>query len=189
MGFLDTLLGRTRLPKSNEDRLFAITTAAVGLEASAGLEPGGRAGIVFKKLPPGRFDQLAADMKQLAQLQGEDGQLTIEEHSDDFGFDWLILSGSDFQDTVATLHTIAESLLEQGLGELLLACAFRFQQGGRPVYWVYGYKQASFYPFIPAGGRTRDNAGELRLSALAKAEQMPVEPQLERWYALWGIPL
>ena len=33
-----------------------------------------------------------------------------------------------------------------------------------------------------------DNAEELRLSALGKAE-LPVEPVLERWYALWGIPV
>ena len=188
MGFFDDLLGRTRLPKSNEDKLFAITTAAVSLEASGGLKPAGRAGIVFKKLPPGRFDELAGDVEQLAQLQAKDEQLAVETHSDDLGFDWVIVSGADLEATVATIHSVAETLLEQGLGDLLLACVFKFEQDGRPVYWVYGYKQAAFYPFVPAGSRTRDNAAELRLAALAKGE-LPVEPQLERWYALWGIPV
>ena len=51
MGFLDSLFGRTTLPKSNEDKLFAMSTAAVGLQAAAGINPAGRAGIVFKRLP------------------------------------------------------------------------------------------------------------------------------------------
>ncbi|MGH7777337.1 MAG: PspA-associated protein PspAB [Candidatus Dormibacterales bacterium] len=188
MGFFDDLLGRTRLPKSNEDKLFAMTTAAVSLEASGGLSAAGRAGIVFKNLPPGRFDQLSQDVHQLVQLQAGEDQLGVESHTDELGFDWIIVSGPDLEATVATLHSVADTLLEQGLGDLLLACAFRFQQEGRPVYWVYGYKQASFYPFVPSAARTRDNAAELRLAALAKGE-LPVEPLLERWYALWGIPV
>jgi len=190
LGFLDSLLGRTRLPKSTEDRLFAMSTAAVGLEASAGLKPAGRAGIVFKRLPPGRFDQLMADVRQLLQLQGQDTSITADEHSDQLGFDWLIFSGgsADYQDALAAIHSVSQSLMEEGLGDLLLACAFRFDQSGRPVYWIYGYKQSTFYPFVPAGDRQRDNAEELRLAAIAKTE-LPVEPELERWYALWGLPV
>lgn len=189
MGFLDSLFGRTRLPKAKEEKLFAMTTAAVGLEASAGLKPGGRSGIVFKRLPPGRFDQLRSDILGLLKLQGDDSGLTVEDKTDELGFEWLILAGADFQDAVAAIHSAATSLIEDGLGELLLAVAFRFQQNGRPVYWIYGYKQGTFYPFVPTGGRSRDNSEELRLAALAKPEGLPVEPQLERWYALWGIPV
>jgi hypothetical protein len=188
MGFLDTLLGRTRLPKANEDRLFAITTAAITLQASAGLDPARRAAIVFKRLPPGRFSQAADDLRKLLALQGKESALEVEEHSDELGFDWLIVSGDDFQGMVASLHSVAQTLLEEGLGDLLLACAFRFQQGGRPVYWIYAYKRAAFYPFVPVGGHRRDNAEELRLSALAEKE-LPVERDQECWYALWDIPV
>ncbi len=189
MSFLDSLLGRTRLPKANEDRLFAMSTAAVALEV-AGLKPSGRAGIVFKRLPPGRFDQLMADVRQLLQMQGQDSDLKAEEHPDALGFDWMILTGGspDYQDALAAIHTVAQSLIEEGLGDLLLASVFRFQQNERPVYWIYGYKEAAFYPFVPTGDRQRDNSEELRLAAVAKAE-LPVEPLLERWYALWGIPV
>jgi hypothetical protein len=72
---------------------------------------------------------------------------------------------------------------------MLLACVFRFDKDGRPVYWIYGYKQAAWYPFVPSGSRQRDNSAELRLAALARDEQLPVEPNLERWYALWGLPV
>ena len=188
MGFLDSILGRTRLPKSNEDKLFAMTTAAIGLEASAGIKPAGRAGIVFKRLPAGRFDQLKQDMLDLLRLQGEGEGLALEDKVDDLGFDWLIMAGSDFENAVAAIHSAATSLLEEGLGDLLLAVAFRFEREGRPEYWIYSYKQANFYPFVPVGDHLRDNAEELRLAALGKAE-LPVEPIFERWYALWGIPV
>ncbi|MDQ6918327.1 MAG: hypothetical protein M3Z98_03095 [Candidatus Dormibacteraeota bacterium] len=188
MGFLDSLFGRTRLPKSNEDKLFAMSTAAVGLEATAGIKPAGRAGIVFKRLPPGRFDQLKKDIVDLVKLQGAGEGLALENKTDDLGFDWLIMSGTDFQEAIAAIHSAATSLLEEGLGDLLLAVAFRFEREGRPEYWIYSYKQGTYYPFVPTGNHQRDNAEELRLAALGKAE-LPVEPTLERWYALWGIPV
>ena len=167
-----------------------MSTAAVGLEASCSLKPAGRAGIVFKRLPPGRFDQLMADVRQLLQLQGQDTAIKAEEHLDQLGFDWLIITGGspDYQDALAAIHSVAQGLIEEGLGDLLLACAFRFDQNGRRVYWIYGYKQATFYPFVPTGDHQRDNAEELRLAAIAKTE-LPVEPMLERWYALWDLPV
>ena len=190
MGFLDSVLGRTRVPKSTEDRLFAMSTAAVQLEAAAGLKPAGKAGVLFKRLPPGRFDQLMADVRQLLALQGSDTSLTVEEHTDPLGFEWMILSGGsrDYQDALAAAHSVGQSLTEEGLDDLLLACAFRFQQDQQPVYWIYSYKQASFYPFVPTGERRRDNAEELRLSAIA-SDELPIDSMPERWYALWDIPL
>ena len=188
MGILDSLFGRTSVPKSNEDRLFAMSTAAIGLEASAGIRPAGRVGIVFKRLPAGRFDQLRSDIDDLLRLQGGDSGISLEDRVDDLGFNWLILSGPDLPGALAAVHSAATSLIEQGLGEMLLAVAFRFEREGRPIYWIYGYKQGTFYPFIPVGVHQRDNAEELRLAALAKGE-LPVEPSFERWFALWGIPV
>ena len=36
--------------------------------------------------------------------------------------------------------------------------------------------------------QSRDNAAEMRLSAVMEEEKIPVERSLENWYALWGIP-
>jgi hypothetical protein len=140
-----------------------MSTAAVQLEAAAGLKPAGKAGVLFKRLPPGRFDQLMADVRQLLQLQGSDTSLTVAEHTDPLGFEWMILSGGsrDYQDALAAAHSVGQSLTEEGLGDLLLACAFRFQQDERPVYWIYSYKQASFYPFVPTDEHRRDNGCRL----------------------------
>lgn len=187
MGFLDSLLGRTRMPKANEDRLFAMSTAAIDLEAG-GLKPAGRVGLVFKRLPPGRFERLEADLTQLLQLQGAESGVSVRTSSDEFGFEWLVLEGDGIQELLASLHSAAQSLIEEGLGDLLLAAVFRFDQGERPIYWVYGYKQGTYYPFVPVTEHRRDNAEEIRLAALGQAA-LPVEKDPALWYALWAAPL
>lgn len=187
MGLLDSVLGRTRVPKPNEDRLFAMSTAAIDLEAG-GLKPAGRAGLVFKRLPPGRFERLEADLTQLLELQGSDTGVALKTSTDAFGFEWLVLAGGGIQELLASLHSAAQSLIEEGLGSLLLAAAFRFDQSEQPVYWIYGYKRGTFYPFVPVAEHKRDNAEEVRLAALAQAA-LPVEKDVALWYALWGAPL
>src|SRR5438477_6863530 len=122
MGFLDSLLGRTKLPKADEDRLFALSTATIGLQASASLIPAGRAAVIFKGLPPGRFDQEMADFRDLLKLHGEDTGLTAEDYKDNLGYEWMIVSGEKdaYSDTLAAIHTVATGLIEDGLGDMLL---------------------------------------------------------------------
>jgi hypothetical protein len=84
---------------------------------------------------------------------------------------------------------VSQTLQEQGLGRQLLAAVFKFLEGERAVYWIYNYKRGSFYPLVPGSAeRSRDNAAELRLRSLMERE-LPVEPDLQRWYPLWEIPL
>ena len=191
MGFLDSILGRTKLPKSNEDKIFAMSTAMLTLETAAGLQPTGRVGVVFRSLPSGRFQRLTADTVAMLGLQDKaapEDALTVSEVKDDLGFEWLLVEGKQFDTTLAALHAVATGLLDEGLGDCLLAAVFPFTSASGPVYWIYGYKEATFYPFVPTGDRRRDNATEMRLAAVAK-EDLPVEPDLERWYALWGVPV
>ena len=187
MGLLDSMLGRTQVPKANEDRLFAMSTAAIDLEAG-GLKPVRRVGMVFKRLPPGRVERLEADLTQLLKLQGSDSGVALKTSTDAFGFEWLVFDGGGIQELLAALHTAAQSLIEDGLGEMLLAAAFRFGQRDQPVYWIYGYKKGTFYPFVPVAEHKRDNAEEVRLAAIAQAA-LPVEKDVALWYPLWKAPL
>ena len=59
---------------------------------------------------------------------------------------------------------------------------------GKQAYWIYNYKRGNFYPMVLTAPQTRDNAAEMRLSAIMEEEKIPVERSLENWYALWGIP-
>jgi hypothetical protein len=168
-----------------------MSTALITLEASASLTPAGRVGIVFKALPPGRFDQLTSDTVGMLQVQDQtapDDALKVREVKDDLGFEWMVIDGSDFESLIAALHGVVESLIDEGLGDCLLASVFPFLQGQRKIYWIYGYKQGTFYPFVPSGERQRDNAEEMRLSAIVK-EDLPVEPNLSAWFPLWGVPV
>ena len=58
-----------------------------------------------------------------------------------------------------------------------------------PLYVIYNFKRGTFYPFVPAGGdQQRDNERELVLKAQLSGE-LPIEPELSRWFPLWGIPI
>jgi hypothetical protein len=46
-----------------------------------------------------------------------------------------------------------------------------------------------YYPFVPAPGtQKRNTERELQLKAQLGAD-LPLEPELERWFPLWEIPL
>ena len=191
MGFLDSLMGRTRLPKPNEDRVFAMSTAVLTLQTEGSLEPAGRVGVLFKALPSGRFQQLTKDTADMLEVQDQTAPadaLRVKEVKDDLGFEWMVVEGPEFQSLLAALHGVAESLIADGLGDCLLAAVFPFRQGEGKVYWIYGYKQGTFYPFVPSGNRRRDNGEEMRPAAIAK-DDLPVEADLSAWFPLWGVPV
>jgi hypothetical protein len=110
------------------------------------------------------------------------------------GYRWYIFSGADFQALVTTVHMASSTLIDRGYSSQLLFALFPFKdERGKEMYWVYNYKRSAFYPFVPLRdasdpNRQRDNAEELRLSA-ALGKEMPLERELERWFAVWNPPL
>ncbi len=192
MGFFDTLFGRTRLPKAKPERLFAMATAYLAVETDLGWTPSGRAGICLKPVTTGEFSHTTEELAGLVRLAAKETATQLQTIEDEYRFQWLIFQDPDFEDLVTLAHLVAQTLEDHGYGEQLLSAVFRFlrrEAGEQPAYFVYNYKRGTFYPFIP-GDRTRerDNAAELRLQA-AMRDELPVEPELERWYPLWGIPL
>ena len=191
MGLADILLGRKKLKGPAQDRLFALSTARVTLDAELGLETAGSGGIVFKPLSAGEFVRAENDLQQvLDAVAGESGS-RLERKSDDFGYEWIVVRDADLEDQVTTVHAVAQGLQEAGFGEQLLAAAFKFEPkfGDRKVvYWVYGYKQGAFWPFVPTGEKDRDNAEELELKAKLEKE-LPIEEDLTRWFGDFDAPL
>ena len=191
MGLADIILGRKKLKGPAQDRLFALSTARVTLDTELGLETAGSGGIVFKPLSAGEFVRAENDLQQvLDAVAGESGS-RLERKSDDFGYEWIVVRDADLEDQVTTVHAVAQGLQEAGFGEQLLAAAFKFEPkfGDRKVmFWVYGYKQGAFWPFVPTGEKDRDNAEELELKAKLDKE-LPIEPDLSRWFGLFNAPL
>jgi len=123
-------------------------------------------------------------------LQDADGGKPVERTTDGFGFTWLTCrqDPGSVTDLVTELHAVNRSLEEQGFGPSLLCSVVGFADAsGRPLGLVYLYKRGSFYPFAPLGGERRDNSLELQARGLI-ASDVPLEPELGRWMALWGAP-
>ena len=188
MGFTDILFGRKRLKDAASERLFAISTARITLESELGLKPAGVAALCFKPLSAGEFVRAENEMQQLLEVAATESKSKIERKSDDFGFEWLVVRDPEFEDLVTTVHLVSSELQSRGFGPQLLAAVFRFEGGKDPVYWIYGYKQGAFWPFVPTAEKERDNAEELELKAKLEKE-LPVEQDLSRWFALYGAPL
>lgn len=190
MGFLDALLGgRKKLSAPAPDRLFAMTTAQIALEIEIGLAHKGAAGIVFQPIATSDFKGILSDTEELLHGAAADTGTKIESSEDEFGYRWVILRDADFEDLVVSLNTVSTQLQEGGYGDRLLACVFAFEGDGRPVYVIYNFKRGSFYPFVPAPGQQQRNTErELQLKAQLAGE-LPLEPELERWFPLWDIPL
>ncbi len=191
MGFFETLFGRQKPVKMSPEKLFAMSTAELTLRTNLELVPAGQAGICFQGLASSAFRQLQSQVDQLMQIASKDGGTKARSWEDDLGYKWFLIEGQDFQGLVAAVHMVSQSLLEEGYSTQLLAAVFRFNdQDGRPVYWLYNYKRGTFYPFVPrpdSHSHRRDNSEELHLSA-AMDKELPMEKDLERWFALWDLP-
>ena len=190
MGLLDVITGKRKLAKPASDRLFAITTAYVTLETPLEITSRGAAAIVFQALSSADFRSIVRDMEEVVKATAGDSGTTVETSADSYGFSWLVLRGGQFDDLVVGINAVSTALEAGGYGDRVLCAVFAFEDGDkRPIYWIYNYKRGSFYPFVPAPGtQQRDNERELVLRAQIGSE-LPVEPELQRWFPLWGIPL
>jgi hypothetical protein len=187
MGLLDAILGKTELPEAKTEKLFAISTAAVTLEASLGLKADGSAAICFKPMESSKYDRACRDIEDLLKISTRESGIKYTLAKDEYNYLWAVLHDPDFEDLVTTIHMVSQTLIEQGFGTQLLCAVYRFR-GEKTVYWIYSFKQGAYYPFVPSGNRQRDNALELRLKAVMEKE-MPVEKDLALWYPLWGMPI
>ena len=190
MGFLDILRGKRELKQPAADRLFAMTTANVKLEMELNISSSGQAAIVFQPLATADFEGIVRDMEEVVKGTGEETGTTVTSSDDEFGYRWMILNDSDMDDLVVGVNAVSTAIQGGGYGDRVLCAVFAFKdERNRRLYWIYNYKRGAFYPFVPAGGaQQRDNERELRLKAQIGAD-LPVEPDLERWFPLWGIPI
>jgi hypothetical protein len=191
LGLRDVLFGRKQLKGPATERLFALSTAAVTLDVSCGLQFAGAGALVYKPLSAGEFSAAEHDVDELLRAAAKESGTEVEAKTDHFGFDWIVVRDKDLEDVVTSVHAAASELEARGFGGQLLAAVFRFEgkDAEKPVYWVYGYKTGTFWPFVPTGEeQKRDNSEELSLKAKLEHE-LPVEQDLTRWLGLFGAPI
>jgi hypothetical protein len=208
MGLLNTLLGRTKPVQSNLDALFALPSASITLQSAAGMSCSGNAGVCFKPPNGQGFAEMQAEVVKLLSMDGAAG---LRQAKDSYDYDWLLLEDTDIEELVTRVHLVNSSLSDAGWGPQLLCSVFGLAQlppgaddsGGSPAgvltagpgkvlpstaYLVYLFKRGTFYPFVPKGDERRDIERELRLKSLV-AEDLIVEPDLDRWFPLWDLPV
>jgi hypothetical protein len=185
------LLRHVDLPDRDaaREKLFALTTAAVTLDVELGLRTAGVAAVVFKSMSSSDFVRAENEIQELLDAVASDSGSRLERKEDTYGFEWIVVRDSALEDQVTAVHAVSSELVARGFGEQLLAAVFRFDGGNHPVYWIYGFKRGAFWPFVPTGEeQQRDNAEELELKAKL-GEELPIEPDLSRWFALFDVPI
>ncbi|MFF0448972.1 hypothetical protein ACFYT4_21615 [Streptomyces sp. NPDC004609] len=193
MGFLDTILGRSKPVRPDLDQLFAVPGAAITLQAGAGFTPTGVGAVCFASVEGGAFARIQQDVRDLLDADTGRGGVPVEFSRDAYGYTWLVVRqpADDTASLVNDLHAVNTLLEEGGFGPQLLCSliAFREATGSRPLALVYLYKRGTFYPFAPLPGAVekRDNALELQARALL-TDDLRVEADLARWFPVWGAP-
>ena len=187
MGLFDRILGRSTPPAPDLDALFALPGAALTLQSALGLVPTGLGSVSFRAAEGAAA---ASTVTDVAALLDADSGPAVERSVDEFGFTWLLVRADpgDVSGLVTDLHAVNSSLQDNGFGPALLCSLLGLADpAGRRVALVYLYKRGTFYPFAPLEGRRRDNALELSVRAAVGAD-LPVEPDLSRWFPVWGAP-
>ena len=190
MGLFDVLTGRSKIKGPAPDRLFAISTAYIALQSEHQIDPDGSAAIVFQPLATSEFEATIRDMEEVVRATGGETGTQVTTTDDSYGYRWMVLRDPEVEDLAVGINAVSSSIETAGHGERLLCAVFAFRDARKqPVYFIYNYKRGSWYPFVPAGGeQQRSTERELQLKAQLSGE-LPMEPELERWFPLWGIPI
>jgi hypothetical protein len=194
VGLRDVLTGRHQVKGPAPDRLFAISTAYVTLQSEHQIDPVGTAAIVFQALATSEFEATLRDMEEVVKATGGDTGTRVSTEDDSYGYRWMVLRNPDgapsVEDLAVGINGVSGSIETAGHGERLLCAVFAFADAQkRPIYFIYNYKRGFWYPFVPAGSeQQRSTERELQIKA-QMASELPMEPELERWFPLWGIPI
>ena len=188
MGFFDVILGRSKPVRPDLDNLFGLPSAAVTL-AAVDIVPTGTGAVAFRAPEGKAFADVQAEVTALLEV-GSGPPVVVS--TDEYGYTWLVMTTEppDVSGLVTGLHAINSSLHDAGFGSSLLCSLVTFcDRSGRRLALVYLFKQGTFYPFVPEadGRRARDNISELKVRDLI-ADDVAMERDLTRWFALWGAP-
>ena len=196
MGLRDVLTGRHEVKGPAPDRLFAIATAYIALQSEHQIDPAGAAAIVFQALATSEFEATIRDMEEVVRATGGDSATSVSTEDDSYGYRWMVLrnppGAPSVEDLAVGINAVAGSIETAGHGERLLCAVFAFTDAQkRRIYFIYNYKRGLWYPFVPdptGAANQRSTERELQIRA-QMASDLPIEPELERWFPLWGIPI
>jgi len=171
-----------RLPPPKIDDLYRLPAASVTM-GHLNVEPTGKAGMCFRSVGDLKPEEMKFGILQI--LENKSFLASHQVTGDQYGFTWVLIDSDTLANAVSNVYMASQLLIEGGFSDHITAAIFRFDRGELPVYWVYNYRRAAFYPFAPRGNE-RDMQLEYRLQLLVM-EELPVD-SLEYWFPIWGIP-
>lgn len=195
MGLRDILTGRHEVKGPAPDRLFAISTAYIALAAEHQIQPAGKAAIVFQALATSEFEATLRDMEEVVRATGGESATTVSTVDDSYGYRWMVLrnppGAPSVEDLAVGINAVSGSIETSGHGDRLLCAVFAFEDSQKhPVHFIYNYKRGTWYPFVPDPLNSQQRLTERELQIKAQmASELPLEPELEHWFPLWGIPI
>ena len=175
-----------------QDRLFALTTAYITLETEHNITTRGEAAIVFQPVDTADFDEdRHGDGGARARHRRGDRARRSTRRDDTFGYRWMILRDPDVEDLVVGDQRGQRRARRRRLRRPHARGGLRLQGRARPPAVPHLQLQARHLVPVRArrgASRQRDAERELQLKAILDPE-LPVEPELERWFPMWGIPI
>lgn len=191
MGLFDTIrqaLGVSAEADATRDAdpedLFGMSTANLTMEADLGFSPTGDAALCFADVDSTAFQDARRDVEAVLELGEEETGTTASFIEDSHGYHWVVLRDRDFENLVTSVHFASDTLIEDGFGSRLLAALFAFERNGTMAYWIYSFRRGTYYPFVPTGGRERDERIEFKLESNLDGE-LKTESDTEYWYPIW----
>ena len=195
MGLRDALFGRHEVKGPAPDKLFAITTAWVTLESAHSISPAGKAAIVFQALANSDFEATVKEMEEVVKATGGESGTTVATQDDSYGYRWMVLSnpaGAPTSKTSPSASTPSPARSRQPAtaSGCCAPCSPSLDAKGGADLLHLQLQARALVPVraqAPASASRRDTERELQIKAQVGAE-LPIEPEIERWFPLWGIP-
>ncbi len=192
MGLMDTvrsILGvsaeRDATRDADPEDLFGMSTAYITMEADLGYDNAGAAALCFSSVDSTDFGEMVEEVEAILEAGAKETGTTFSQHSDDHGYNWVVLEDSDPEDLLTSIHFAADTFIEQNYGSRLLAAVFAFDKSDTDhAYWIYSFRRGAYYPFVPSGSHDRDSRMEFKLQSVLDGE-LGIESDEQYWYPLW----
>ena len=190
MGFLDTLLGRTKPVQPKLDDLFCAPVCSDNAGGGSGFHPDGRLCLLFRPVEGGRLADVQKDVPDLLDMSaGQEGAPFVEVSKDDYGFTWVVDSrmSSEIDALVTDLHAVNSALVDNGFGpQPPIVHPGLPRRGGTPGPDLPVQAGHASTLFAPLAYEKRDNALELQVKGAIPVPEPEVEQDLGRWFPVWA---
>jgi len=192
-------LGGKKQARSDWAVISTVLKAEPRLRGAGNMSARRFAGVVFRPADVPVLNDLDSQVRE-ALYQGEGATRTAFRVEDDpHGTRWVVLEDGAFDDLVSSTYTVGRMIEANDAGEHLLAAVFGVratppapgpgESRRSPVaYWIYTYRRKRYYPFVPTDESERDRLLEMEMAREMRRAGMDVDPSLEDWFGLWGIP-